>query len=313
MPISISLLGLTHPNLSAALAVIASEPDVRLAAAWDADRASVPGAIAAHAVADLDTAIRRADAVVVLAPTDQRPGICLRAARSGRPVLLEPPLARRAAESRAAARELSRTRTPVHAAMFLRELPVLARLRAVLASGLLGRIVGVSASLMLTRAVDGTLDERASWLLDPRRGGVGAFSELGTHLLDALQALGAPPRIEAVSIDRGFQPGVDLGGAALGSWAGAPLNLRVGWIGRPPGLVLSIDGTRASALVRDGTLELLSGSGHGRGERWAGAPPDPAEGLRAFIERLRRRRLALDGLSAAVRVQEALERAARVG
>jgi predicted dehydrogenase len=312
MPISISLLGVSHPHLAAALAVIATEPDVRLAAAWDNDRAGIPGAIAMHAVADLDVAIRRADAVVVLAPTDQRAGICLRAARSGRPVLVEPPIAPRAAESRAAARELARTRTPVHAAMFLRELPVLGRLRAVLSSGMLGRIAGASASLMLTRAVDGTLEGRASWLADPRRGGVGAFGELAAHLLDALHALGAPARIEAVSVDRSARSGVDLGGAALGSWAGAPLDLRAGWIGRPPGLALAIDGTRASALVRDGTLVLLSGRGDGHGERWAGAPPDPAEGVRAFIERLRRGRLSLDGLSAAVRAQEALERAARV-
>ena len=61
MPIGISLLGCAHPHVSDVLGVIASEPDLRLAAAWDADRSLVPGQIASHAVSDLDRAIRLQD------------------------------------------------------------------------------------------------------------------------------------------------------------------------------------------------------------------------------------------------------------
>jgi predicted dehydrogenase len=311
MPISISLLGLTHPHLADALTVIASESDVRLAAAWDPDRTAIPGVIAAHAVADLDVAIARADAVLVAVPTDQRPGVVVRAARAGRPVLVEPPLGRTAAESRAVARELERMRTPVQAAMFLRELPALARLRSVLASGMLGRVVGASASFARAREIERSLAGPSAWLLDPRRAGVGGFGDLAAHLLDALALLGAQPQLEAVSLDRGPIVGGELGGAALGSWAGSPLSVRASWVSRPPRLELALDGSRASAVLRDGVLELLSASG--RVERWIGPPPEPAEGLRAFLERLRRRALGSDGLRGAIRAQEALERATRVG
>jgi predicted dehydrogenase len=311
MPISISLLGCAHPHLPETLAVIAGEGDLRLAAAWDPDPAAVPGPIAAHAVADLDVAIGRADAVVVAVPADQRPGVCLRAARSGRPVLVEPPLARTAAESRAAARELSRTRTPVQAALFLRELEGLARLRAALRGGVLGRLAGASATFLRPRALDGSLRGPASWLLDPRRSGVGGFGELAAHLVDAFAVLGSPPSLDAVSLDRGPLAGGELGGAALGSWAGVPLSVRASWATRPARLELALEGSHASALLRDGTLELLSAAG--TGERFIGAPPDPGESLRGFVSRLRRRRFDRDGLAGAIRAQEALERATRIG
>jgi hypothetical protein len=69
-------------------------------------------------------------------------------------------------------------------------------------------------------------------------------------------------------------------------------------------------GASATAHLRDGTLELLTEGG--TRERWVGPPPDAGEALRAFVARLRTRRLELGGLERAVRAQEAIERAALV-
>ncbi len=198
MPVALSLLGCGHPHVSDVLGVIASEPDLRLAAVWDADRSVVPGVVSSHAVGELDTAIRRADAVVICAPTHQRPEVCVRAARAGRPILVESPLAGTASEARATAREIARSRTPALAMMFVRELPALGRLRGVLRAGLLGRLSGVSASYVNAAALDGRLSGAAGWMQDPRRSGVGGLGDLAIHLLDALAALGAVPVLEAV-------------------------------------------------------------------------------------------------------------------
>src|SRR5207245_8285615 len=132
-----------------------------------------------HAVGDLDTAIRRADAVVVCVPTDQRPAVCARAAQSGRPILVEKPIARTTAEARALAREIGRSRTPAYPALFLRELPALARLRAVLRADLLGRLAGVSASYVHAGALTGAFSGPMQWMHDPRRAGVGGLGDLG--------------------------------------------------------------------------------------------------------------------------------------
>lgn len=265
MPIAVCLLGCERPHVADVLGVIVAEPDVRLAAVWSGDPAAVPGAVADYRVEDPDTAIGRADVAVVCAPTAERPQLCVRAARAGRPVLVETPLAAGAAEAAAVAREITRSRTPAHPILFLRQLPALGRLRAALRA------------------------------------------DLGLHLIDALTALGSRPQLEAVSVDRRAQGRADVGGVALGRWTDAPLTVRVSQIVRPGGLEVVVNGSAGTAAVRDGALELTGD--HGAPERWVGAPPDPAESVRAFLQRVRTRRLEVNGLRDALAAHEVLERA----
>jgi predicted dehydrogenase len=307
VPIDVALLGCGHPHLADALGVVASEPDLRLVAAWDADPSAIPVAISGAAVSRAETAIGRAHAVVVCAPTDERPALCAQAARAGRPILVEKPIAPTAAEARALAREVGRSRTPAMAALFLRELPALGRLRAVLEERLLGRVATVSAAFAHPGALDGWFDGPAAWMLDPERAGVGGFGDLALHLVDALSMLSSdePPALAAVALDRARRG--DVGGVALGGWAGAPLSVRASWTTRPGGLELVVAGAAGTATLRDGVLELDRGGV--TPERWVGAPPDAGEAVRAFSARLRARRFPQDGLAAAVRAQEIVEAA----
>ena len=310
MPIDFALLGCSHPHVADVLGVLASEPDLRLVAAWDADPSAIPGAIAGVGVLRAETAIRRAHAVVICAPTDQRPALCAQAARAGRPLLVEKPVARSAAEARAVAREVQRSRTPAMPALFLRQVPGLARLRAVMRERMLGRLAGVSATFTHAGALDGWFDGPTAWMRDIDRAGVGGFGDLALDLVDALAALSAdePPRLAAVAYDRAGRG--DVGGIAVGAWAGVPLTVRASWVVRPGGLELLVTGAAGTAALRGGTLELL-GDG-GVPEQWVGAPPDAGEAVRAFASCLRSRRFPRDGLAPAVRAQEVLEAAARV-
>jgi predicted dehydrogenase len=312
MPIDLALLGCAHPHLPDVLGVLASEPDLRLVAAWDADPSAVPAAIAGSAVSRAETAIRRAHAVVICAPTDQRPALCVQAARAGRPLLVEEPVARTAAEARGVVREVQRSRTPAMAALFLRQLPALRRLAGVLRERMLGRLSGVSATLVHAGAVEGWFDGPAAWMRDVGRAGVGGFGERGLHVLDALAVLGAeePPRLAAVVLDRAAGTRGDVGGIGLGTWHGVPLSVRAGWAVRPAGFELLLTGEAGTATVRGGTLELERESG--APERWVGAPPDAGEAVRAFAAALRARRFPREGLLPGVRAQEVLDAAVRV-
>jgi len=148
---------------------------------------------------------------------------------------------------------------------------------------------------------------------NPDRAGAGGFGDLALHLVDGLAALpgGEVPRLAAVALDRAGAGRADVGGMALGTWAGAPLAVRASWASRPGGLELTIVGSAGTATLRDGTLELNRGAGEP--ERWVGAPPDAGESLRAFAQRVRMRRLPRDGLAGAIRAQAALEAALSVG
>ena len=313
MPIDVALLGCGHPHVPDLLGVLASEPDLRLVAAWDADPSAIPAAIGGAAVGRAETAIGRANAVVISAPTDQRPALCVQAARAGRPILVEKPVARTATEARAVAREIGRSRTPAQAALFLRELPALARLGGVLRERLLGRLTSVSAAYGHPGAIDGWFHGPTAWMADLARAGVGGFGDLALHLVDALAALpGAePPTLAAVALDRPAPRRADIGGAALGRWGDAPLTVRASWAVRPGGLELTIAGAAGTATLRDGTLDLARGGSEP--QRWIGAPPDAGDALRAFAARLRSRRHPRDGLAPAVRAQEVLEAAVPVG
>jgi predicted dehydrogenase len=311
MPIDFALLGCGHPHVPDVLGVLASEPDLRLAAVWDADPSAIPATIAGSAVSHAETAIRRAHAVIICAPTDQRPALCAQAARAGRPLLVEKPLARSAREARAVAREVQRSRTPGMPALFLRRLPALGRLGGVLRERVLGRVAGVTASYAHPGALDGWFDGPRAWMRDVNRAGVGGFGDLGLQLIDALAVLPAdePPRLAAVAYDRAGPRG-DIGGIGLGTWGGVPLTVRTSWAVRPGGLELLVAGAAATAALRGGTLELLHEGGNP--ERWVGAPPDAGEAVRAFASCLRSRRFPRDGLAPMVRAQEVLEAAVRV-
>jgi predicted dehydrogenase len=198
------------------------------------------------------------------------------------------------------------------AALFLRELPALARLAGVLRERLLGRLAGVSAALVHPGAVEGWFDGPRAWMRDPERAGVGGFGDLALHVVDALAALRAdePPALHAVALDRPGPGRADIGGTALGTWAGAPLTVRASWAARPGGLELVVTGAAATATLREGVLEIDHGAGEP--ERWVGPPPDAGEAVRAFANRLRARRFPRDGLAPAVQAQALLEAAVRV-
>jgi predicted dehydrogenase len=310
MTIAVALLGCEHPHVPEVLGVIASEPDVSLVAVWSGDRDAIPGAVANYSVPNPDAALDRADVAIVCAPTDERAALAVRAAQAGRPVLVEEPLAVSAAEAARMAREIGRSRTPAYAALFLRELPGLKRLRGVLRADVLGRITGVAASYLSPLALGGVAAPAGgtSWVQYTQRTGGGAMTDLGIHLVDALSALGIPPQLEALRVDRRRGERGDLGGVAVGVWGDVPLTLRTSWVTRPGGLELTVNGTVATAALRDGTLEIAPDQG--APERWVGAPPDPAEAVRAFFQRLRTRRLDVDGLRDAVAAHEVIERAA---
>src|SRR5215216_3252805 len=313
MPIDVALLGCAHPHVPDVLGVLASEPDLRLVAAWDADPSAIPVALSGAAVSRPTTAIDRAHAVVICAPTAERPALCVLAARAGRPILVEKPVARTAGEARRVAREIARSRAPAVAVLFLRELPALRRLGGVLEEGLLGRLASATASFTHPGAIDGWLDGPSAWMRDPERAGFGGFGDLGLHLVDALAALPSdePPALAAVVLDRRGAGQADVGGVALGTWAGVPLAVRASWVVRPGGLELVVAGAAGTAVLRDGVLELDRGGV--TPELWVGAPPDAGEAVRAFFARVRGRRFARDGLAPAVRAQQVLEAAQRVG
>lgn len=128
------------------------------------------------------------EAVVVVTPPGLNRDVCLAAARAGKPLLIEKPLARTVAEGREMVGAARAAGVVLMTAQTLRFTPVLARLRASLPL-----IAPLEYLCLAMRA------ERPPhpWLDDPAQAGGGVLLEIGIHLLDLIRYLTGEEAVEA--------------------------------------------------------------------------------------------------------------------
>jgi predicted dehydrogenase len=207
-------------------------------------------------VADWQEVLTRTDvdAVDICTPNAAHAEMAVRAARAGKHVLVEKPIATSLAEADemiAAAEAAGVVLMPAHNLRFAR--PSLAA-AAVVSAGQIGEIVGVRASLAHTGPQDWA--PGADWFFDRDRSGGGALLDLGVHLVDLLRAVTGDeldavtaitkPRPGADGIDNAGEVGFRLRGGAIGS-------LRASWDTTPAaGMQLTVIGTKGTVAVGSG-------------------------------------------------------------
>jgi predicted dehydrogenase len=129
------------------------------------------------------------DAVHVLTPTNSHMAMTLAALSAGKHVLVEKPIARKAAEAQRMVEAAQSAGKLLMAAMDLRFRPDADTLRKFVASGELGRVSTVRARFLKRKE----RWARSPWLSNSRISGGGVFMDLGIQLLDvALWILGNP-------------------------------------------------------------------------------------------------------------------------
>ena len=218
----------------------------------------------------LDALLDAVDAVYVATPNDAHAGPVVAAARAGRAVLCEKPMARTAAEAETMAAAVRHAGVLYATAFDQRFHPAHVALRETIAAGELGTVTAVRIRYACWTgpdwSPDGTTHE--NWRSDPARAGGGAFIDLAPHGLDLTQMLLGEPltHVAALLQRRVHAYAVDDGGALVARTAGeALLNLSVAYNCPEtfPRRELEVVGTRARALALDtmgqtpgGTLEL---------------------------------------------------------
>jgi predicted dehydrogenase len=174
---------------------------------WDDDRPRGEAAAARHGVGfwpDLDAMLDACDAVGITAETVQHAPLVEAAARRGRHVLCEKPLAGTAADCDRIARAVADSGIVFMQSFPKRFDPVNHELRRLVQSGALGRLVLVRVRHGHFYGLDPAF--RQSWYVDPARGGGGALLDEGVHAADFLRwLLGEPESVTAT-----------VSGAALG-------------------------------------------------------------------------------------------------
>jgi predicted dehydrogenase len=152
------------------------------------------------------------DAVYVATPPDSHAEYALRAARAGKPVYVEKPMARTHAECRAMLDGCRAAGVPLFVAYYRRALPRFVKVKELVDAGAVGEVRFVTVTLHQPPLPD-ELDPRAlPWRVRPEIAGGGRFVDLASHMLDFLDhALGPVRRAHGFAANQaGRYPAEDI-------------------------------------------------------------------------------------------------------
>ena len=142
------------------------------------------------------------DAVYVATPPDSHRDYVCRVAAAGKPVYVEKPMARTAAECEDMVAACERAGVGLFVAYYRRAMPRFATAKELLDSGRIGEPRSVAIRSERPGAVDETADP--GWRVNPAVSGGGYFVDLGSHTLDLLDwLLGPVTHASGVAVNHG--------------------------------------------------------------------------------------------------------------
>ncbi len=254
---------------------IATAPTAKLAAVCDPHPAALnriaagdPG-IARHADLNAFLATPGLEAVYVATPNHLHRPLVEAAARAGKHVLCEKPMATTLADAEAMVAACRRADVRYATAFDQRFHAYHRRLRELVLAGRLGEITAVRVHYACWTPADWSPPTATvahdNWRIDPARAGGGAFIDLAPHGLDLTQILLGEPLVETARLlqRRVFDYPVDDGAALIGRFrSGALLTLNVAYNcpDHFPRRTLELIGTRAMAVARDTMGQTPGGS-----------------------------------------------------
>jgi predicted dehydrogenase len=152
------------------------------------------------------------DAVYVATPPSSHAEHTLAAARAGKPVYVEKPMARNAAECRAMVDGCRAAGVPLFVAYYRRALPRFREIKRLIDDGAIGDVRYVNVALHQPLAPEELDPHTLPWRVDPTIAGGGRFLDLASHTLDFLDfALGPIADARGVAANQaGRYPAEDI-------------------------------------------------------------------------------------------------------
>jgi predicted dehydrogenase len=189
-PVGVAVLGCAHrPHAWSYARALATSPSTRLVGVHDPDAAlghSVADDVRAPyvAVAEDLVASPEVEAVVVCSPTALHRRDVELAARHGRHVLCEKPLATTVEDGEAMVRGTAAAGVQLHTAFVSRLLPAVRRVKAAVGTGDIGQVVGIRAG---NRGRPPLPPHYPPWITTRAQSGGGALIDHSVHLTDLVR------------------------------------------------------------------------------------------------------------------------------
>ena len=135
------------------------------------------------------------DAVYVATPPGSHLDYAMESIRSGKPVYIEKPMARTYAECRTINEEAGKAGVPVFVAYYRRSLDYFLKVKELVESGVLGKILQIDMEQRFPAREEDLLREQPPWRIIPGISGGGYFHDMGCHALDMVFYLFGNPLI----------------------------------------------------------------------------------------------------------------------
>ncbi len=188
------------------------------------------------------------DAITICSPNAFHRDQAVAAAKAGKHVLVEKPVAVSAAEADEMIAAAQQARVVLQVAHNLRYVPAVLAARDVVRGGRLGNIVGLRAAF--GHGGPQVWAPEASWFFDRTRSGGGALIDLGIHIIDVVNFVTGLDARAVTAMTAGNEPCEDAAQLVVSFGNGAIGSVHASWLARPaPDMSLTIFGT-------DGTLHF---------------------------------------------------------
>ncbi len=311
---TLAIAGCAHIHIGGFVHTLKNRPDVTCKLIWDHDTARAEqyaaelGASVAGSVADI-CADPKIDAVIVCTETNLHEQVVLPLAAAKKHLFVEKPLGFASADAFRMAAAIEEARVIYSTGFFMRGYPAHLFLKQQVENGAFGRITRVRGSNCHSGALGHWFDTDWRWMTDPKIAGVGAFGDLGAHMLDILLWLVGGVSEATAQLDRGTgaYDGCDETGEGLLRFANGTIGtLAAAWDDVADPVTLQICGTEGHAVIINGDLYFKSSHIDGADGKtpWMDLPPAKPASLDAFLD-------AIEGKDAAlVTVREAATRSA---
>ncbi len=311
---TIAIAGCAHIHIGGFIHTLQNRPDTVCKLVWDHDtaraerRAAELGAVVAGSVEDI-CADPEIDAVIVCTETNLHEQVVLPLAAAGKHLFVEKPLGFASADALRMAAAIEAAGVIYGTGFFMRGYPAHLFLKQQVENGAFGKITRVRGSNCHSGALGRWFDTDWRWMADPKIAGVGAFGDLGAHMLDILIWLIGDVSEATAQLDRGTgaYDGCDETGEGLLRFANETIGtLAAAWDDVADPVTLQICGTEGHAAVINGDLYFKSSHVDGADGKtpWTDLPPARPASLDAFLDALEGRPAAL------VTVREAAARSA---
>jgi predicted dehydrogenase len=334
-PVTLAFVGCAHIHTPGFIKLLNGDrPAVRVKWVWDHDAARAQkraGELDAAVCSDLRQVWSDPEVagVVICSETNRHRDLVLAAAAAGKHIYAEKPLGITAAGSLEMADAVSKANVLFTTGYFMRTMPQHLFLKEQVGRGAFGKITRIAGSNCHSGSLGGWFDakpdrpwENWRWMADPTIAGVGAFGDLGTHMLDIMMWLCGD--VESVSAETRVVTGRygdcdEAGDALLRFRNGTMGTLAASWVDVWDPVTLQISGTEGNAAIVKGDLFFRCASVRGADglEPWTDLPKGPAAPLQQFVNAVAGQAgmplVPVREAAARVAVMEAAYRSAKAG